>query len=366
MFFGERSERQFRWGVQLLVAVVALGTMLLFGPSVGLAADKSDKSAARRQEAEALIQKALAVSDVRAAGSAQFGMRGTIFVNGAKKHVADGNYLLLWAAPDRWREEIQFHDYSRVRTGAKNAYWQTRSIDYELLPIDDLSGVLDFPRHLRGLLHRLTDPTKAQGQTQTQLDLAKRKIKGRQQECVLFRRPYQQNETYCFDMQSGALVGEENMPWEGRNAEYSDFSTFSGKIFPGTIQVKRGDQTEVQFHLNGISPLGKMDDNTFEAPPNATLWGSCADEERPKEMYAPAPQYPRQMIEDHVAGNVYVYAVVGIDEMLHDMRVLPESNQRLVPSTMGAISTWNYAPTSCEGAPLPRETVVTVTYTIGG
>lgn len=346
-----------RYFEAIVLGCVAMATLLFFGPRA--IAGNSDKNDAKRQEAEAIIQKALATEDLRAKGSAEFGMRGTISVNGAKKQVAQGNYVLLWSAPDRWREEIQFHDYSRIRVGGKDAYWQARSIDYELLPINDISDALNFPRRLRGVLRRLTDPQKSQAGPQPQLQLAKHKIRGRQEECVVFQWPYQRNEAYCFDVQTGALVSDGSV-------EYGDFSAFNGKIFPGTIQVNRGDRAEVQFRSSGISALGQMDEKTFEAPPNAMLWGSCADDEHPKEMYAPAPQYPRQMIEDHISGNVYVYAVVGIDGMLHNMKVLPESNQRLVPSTVEAISTWNYAPASCEGTPLPRETVVTTVYTIGG
>lgn len=342
----------------------AVTVAFLLGARVKAA--KSDNSDAKKQEAEALIQKALAAEDVQAAGSAEFGMQGTIFVNGSKKQEAQGNYSLLWEAPDRWREEIQFHNYSRIRVGAKNAYWQTCSIDYELLPINDLSDALGFPRQLRALLRRLTEPGQAQGQTQPRfkLALARHKMKGRQADCILFKRAYVPTEAYCFDLQNGALVSEGNRFWGGGDVEYSDFSTFNGKVFPGTIQVERGDRAEVQFHLSGISPLGKTDAETFDAPPNATLWGSCADKERPKELYAPAPRYPDEMKLEHISGNVYVYAVIGIDGMLHDMKVLPESEPGLVPSTIAAISTWNYAPASCGGTPLPRETVVTVTYTL--
>lgn len=293
-------------------------------------------------------------------------MRGIISVNGAKKRAAQGNYVLLWEAPDRWREEIQFDNYSRIRVGAKDAYWQMRSIDYETLPINDLSEALSFPRQFRALLRRLTEPEKSQAgpQPQLQLQLSKRKIKGGQAGCVLFKRPYQQNEAYCFDLQNGTLVSEKNRYWQD-DVEYSDFSTFNGKLFPGTIQIKRDDGAEVQFHLSGISPLGKTDGETFDAPHNATLWGSCADDKRPKEVHAQAPRYPDEMKLEHVSGDVYVYAVIGIDGMEHDMKVLPESEPRLVPSTIAAISTWNYAPASCEGTPLPRETVVMVRYTLG-
>lgn len=347
-----------------VVALTGAATVaLLLGARVR--AGKSDKSEAKKQEAEALIQKALVAEDVRAAGSAEFGMQGTIFVNGSKRQEAQGNYSLLWEAPDRWREEIQFPNYSRIRVGAKNAYWQTRSIDYELLPINDLSDALSFSRQLRALLRRLTEPEKPQAGPQPQLELGKRKIKGRQAGCILFKRAYVPTEAYCFDVQNGALVSEGNRFWGGGDVEYSDFSTFNGKVFPGTIHVERSDRAEVEFHLSGISRLGKTDAETFDAPANAKLWGSCADGERPKEMHAPAPRYPDEMKQEHISGTVYVYAVVGIDGMLHNMKVFSESEQRLVPSTIAAISTWNYAPASCGGTPLPRETVVTVTYTIG-
>ncbi len=155
-----RGRRYFK-AVALIGAVTVA---FLLGARVK--AGKSDNSDAKKQEAEALIQKALAVEDVRATGSAAFGMRGIISVNGAKKEAVQGNYVLLWEAPDRWREEIQFHNYSRIRVGAKDAYWQTRSIDYELLPINDISDALSFPRHLRALLRRLTHPEKSQAPEQ--------------------------------------------------------------------------------------------------------------------------------------------------------------------------------------------------------
>jgi Gram-negative bacterial TonB protein C-terminal len=333
-----------------------LACLLVTALLPAFAGTQSDKDAAKRQEADAIIERALSVSDIRAEGSAEFGMRGTITVNGAKKHAAEGTYLLLWMAPDRWREEIQFQDYSRMRVGTKNQYWQTRSIDYELLPINGISVALSFPGRLRSILQSTPDKGT--------LDLAKRKIHGRTGPCVLFtpEKGHVPDQAYCFDAENGALISEEHAPWNGAgDVEYSDFVSFGGKIFPGTIQLKMDGRAEAQFHVSGLSPLGQVDPKAFDAPPNAAEFGDCEEGNHPTPLHGGVPRYPEEMKREHVSGNVYVYALIGTDGKLHNMKVLPESDQRFVTATLPVMATWDYAPSSCGDV----ETIVATVFRMG-
>ncbi len=343
---------------RLQAPFVAACAILCFALPPTVTGRNSNKDDAKNAPAEALIEKALAASDLCTPGSAPFELRGTISVNDAKRQVARGTYLLIWAAPDQWREEIQFNDYSRIRVGGKSQYSQSRSSDYELLPIYDFSSAFRFPQDLRALLQT--------GADKANLEVKKRKTNGRQLECVRFVPPeFSSPDQYCFDAQTSVLVGEENTRWgNGGMAKYSNFSAFDGKLFPATIQFQRDGTTTVQFQLDKISPLGKVDPKSFIAPPNAEVWADCANGTVPRALHPGMPRYPSELAEEHASGTVYVYATIGADGALHNMEVLPQSDKRFAPTTLSGISGWRYSTESCGGPPQPTETVVIVAYTL--
>lgn len=343
--------RSLSFAVSILVAIcgaLALATLLRAG-------DKSSKDAAARAKALTLFQKALAVSDIRAPGSPPFELQGKIDVresSGAK--AASGTYLLKWAAPDKWREEIHFPNYFRIRIGSKDGYFQSRNISYEVEPVCDLSAALGFLREL----HVWARQSSIAGLHM--VNIHQRKVGGAKADCVtLLRNDDKYGAEYCFDVDKGLLL-------RSGDDEFSGFTSVGRKLFPGKILVKGASSTTVQLKLSTAGTRENINDADFQPAANATTWASCDNpDELARVRHYVIPEYPIGARRAHVQGTVVVYGMVGADGKLHDLQVLNNPNISLTKSVLSALNGREYEPEICHGAAVSTEEVLRVAFTLG-
>jgi len=60
-----------------------------------------------------------------------------------------GDYSLDWVSPSKWREEIRFGKYERLRVGDANGYWQTNGLNYQPEIIFQLDTMLHIKDTIR-------------------------------------------------------------------------------------------------------------------------------------------------------------------------------------------------------------------------
>lgn len=347
--------RACRVGKYISVALAAPSVLaLLFAIS---ARGQSDKDAAARAQATALFAKALALSDLCAPGSPPFELRGTINVPQRGGKDVEGTYLLKWSSPEKWREEIHFANYTRVRVGGKNQYWQSRTTSYEVQPVLELDQGLDFLKELRVW----TSPEATNDLKSVKLHRAKvEKIKS---DCVALTLKVSQYEPdYCFDPSNGTIVSEK-----ANDDEFSQYTPFAGKFFPRNIRIKESSTAPLTFIVNSIAPLVSPDPADFQTPAGARAWPSCDSPDRLAKMSRPVfPAYPVNEKLDHIQGTVFVYCVIGVDGRLHNIRVLSAPDIGLANSAVAAMERSEYVPEICHGTPVPVETSLTMIYKLGG
>lgn len=330
--------------------LAALSVLALpFAPSAN---GQSDKDAAARAQATAMFAKALALTDLRAPGSPPFELRGTINVRKAA-----GTYLLKWVSPEKWREEIHFSDYTRVRVGGKDQYWQSRTTSYEVQPVLELDQALDFLKEL----HVWTNP-EAMNELKS-VKLHRAKVEKNKSDCVALTLKVSQYEPdYCFDPSNGTLVSEKP-----NDDEFSQYAPFAGKLFPGNIRIKESSTAPLTFIVNSIAPLVSPDPADFQSPAGASAWPSCDSPDRLAKMSRPVfPTYPVNEKIDHIQGTVFVYCVIGVDGRLHNVRVLSAPDIGLANSALAAMERSEYVPETCHGTPVPAETLLAMVYNLGG
>lgn len=331
--------------------LAALSALAL--PFAPLASGQSGKEAAARAQATALFAKALALSDLRAPGSPPFELHGTIDIHQGLRKVT-GVYLLKWASQEEWREEVHFLNYTRVRVGGKDKYWQSRTTSNEIQPVLELDQGLDFLKEL----HVWARPEAMNDLKIVKLHQAKiEKIKA---DCVTLTLKVPEYEPdYCFDPSDGTLVKR------GGN-EFSKFTPFSGKLFPGNIRINDSSAPPITLIVNSISPLGSTDSGDFQPPADATAWPSCDDPDSlPKIRQRVFPIYPVYEKFGHIQGTVFVYCVIGLDGRLYNLRVLSAPDIGLANSAVTALEQWEYAPETCHGTPVPVETLLAIVYNLG-
>lgn len=339
----------------LAAAIFIVSLVFVTMTTATRARDKSNKDAAVRAQALALFQKALAVSDIRAPGSPPFELQGTIDVreaSGAK--LTSGTYLLKWAAPDKWREEIHFPSYFRIRIGSKDGYFQSRNISYEVGPVGDLSKTLGYLRelHVWARQSSIADLQK--------VNIHQRKVSGVKADCVTLLRKKDDDygPEYCFDSDKGSLL-------RSGDDEFSGFTSVGGKLVPSTVLVKGASPTTAKLTLSTLANLEGITDADFQPAPDATTWPSCDDPDQLAYVrHVVRPEYPNEA-KGGAQGTVVAYGIVGADSRLHAPEILNSPDIDLTKSALATLNRWEYEPEVCRGKPVPTEVVIRVVFTLG-
>ncbi len=331
-----------------LAALAALSILI-----VPCAGGQSAKDAAARAQATALFARAVSVTDIRAPGSPPFELRGAINVQSHGKGGANGEYLLRWASPTRWREEIAFHNYTRIRVGGENQYWQSRTTSHDPESILQLDQALDFLKRL----HAWSNPASIAALKDVRFHHEKRN--GVKLDCVsLIPNGLNFGPDFCFDAANGSEVSD--MP--GPN-DFSGSVTFHGKHFPGSIRAEEAPAVPVTMIVNSISPLNDTRNEDFQPPQGATAWPSCDEPDAvPVIQRGVAPEYPTNEKLSHEEGSVFFYGVIGADGRLTQLAVLSTPDEAFAQSALTAASQWMYSPETCHGVPVPVEVLERITY----
>lgn len=322
-------------------------------PCATLSAGKKDKI-----DPDALLARARSEEVLRTSGTSPTVIRADLQVTNGRAGVAHGEYLLAWASPSQWREEIRFSSYVRIRVGTDKGYWQISTPDYEPEVIFELDPLLD----VSTILHVSPDDTTGK--------VKQRRSHGAMLQCVnVKRRSLGAERTLCFDATSGALVSVDN-PLAGiSRIEYKGFNTFAGKIVPYEIKATNDGQVVASMNVTAVGNLPGNNPALFTAPANAGFWPECdnilndadAQPQRPKLLV-----YPDAAKQNHEQGTVVFYAVIEGDGSVSRLTPIQGPASDLISAAAAAVRTWRYKPVVCDGKPAHWQTRVTLVFTLGG
>jgi len=285
-------------------------------------------------------------------------MRGRIEVSGVNASVAVGDYAVDWASPSKWREEIRFANYQRMRIRDANGYWQSSTLEYQPYLIYLLSDLVDLKAALRvRSIHTVGD-------------VKSRKKDGIQQRCVDVNAPKRTHHVLCFDDTTGALIaieypqGDNSVPPEISRIEYKDFRSIAGKLIPYERQAFNGRKTVALLKITEVKELSPVNPAEFTPPPNAERWPQC-DDMRDEELkdHAP-PNYPQAARSNHEQGRVILYGVLETNGTLSHLTVIKGVNDLLNGATVEAVRRWHYTPAQCGGNPIRLETSIAIDFSL--
>lgn len=329
------------------IALVALTLVCAFDSDPAYADDSKD--------AAPVFLKAAEQSDIRTPGSPPFELDAKVnFVAGDLKPHA-GTYKLLWLSPSKWREEISFDAYSRVRVGGEDRYWQQRSPAFELLQIHELTDAIGFGSRLRA--------AKSTGK------LKSRKESGATLECSQVSDPVV--EEFCFDPAQGDLVlekipnGPQSPIVEPVSIRYSNFQAFGEKRFPGTIEVSLNGAPLADFSLEHLSAPENTNASDFVPPPGASAWLTCGTSGKQRMLVQVPPAYPQEEKNNHRQGMVLMSGIISPDGSVQNLKVVAAPSQALADASVAAVRQWRYEPLVCSGVATQLDTFIHIIFQLG-
>jgi len=344
----QKSVMKFR-PTRCLLLILCLTALSL----LALSADKKQPQA----DASQFLNRVRDTTKIGTPGSPPFRLQAHVGAAPMErgKPQLDGTYMLTWFSPDRWREEITFPGYHRVRVASQKKLWTAADLSFEPVRVYELCQLFDLRSQW----------TLQPGES---ANLQKAKMhSGVGTQCVEVRGDMEPGREVCADASSFLPIRLEMlMPYNPvrTSFEYADYQPEIGKQFPRVMRAFEGKSLALEVRVEELVPNLNPDESVFEPPAQAVAWDWCADAEPARVVEKSAPRYPQAARASRQQGVVSVYGVIGIDGSLHDLTVVRSAGQDFDSATLAAVSGWRYRPAMCGDIPTPFEKVIDVTYTL--
>ena len=308
----------------------------------------------RKQDpaALALINHAIAVSDIQAREAPAFRLHARIQVNYAEGKSEKGEVLRIGTPAGMWHYEQSLAGYHSVEVSAGKQVWAVSNLHYLPFPMFLAERALSLPGELRAAKGRgLEEPFQSSANGE---------------ECV---RTLDESHPlkYCFDPENGELRQLVDSPWNV-TYEYSKYESFGTKSFPRELRVVRNSGSVfVDIHVDRLELIENLDLRAFlpvKGSKERTLASRCDDIDRPKLEKMVRPVYPEEADHAGLTGVVRLYAEIGEDGVPRGMWPINASPPVLREAAIAAVRQWRYRPQVCKatGASMPLVAPITVLF----
>jgi TonB family protein len=306
---------------------------------------------------EALLTQARKLHGVWTAGTLPVTMQAEIQVFDGKGGVTPGQYIVSWVSPVRWREELRFPNYERVRVHDAKGYWQKSALNFQPQIIRQLDSLMDFKSVLKFRAKEVLGKVKARDKD------------GVRQRCTEVKwTKIGTGRILCFDEGNGNLLSVEypknlyeNPPAISR-VEYSAFHDVGEKHVPFEIRAFKDKTFVATVKVLEITPIGEENPLLFVAPTNSEFWAQCDDMQDVELVRPVLPQYPDSEREKRESGTVIFYAVIEADGTPSHLTLIQQATPNMEASAADAVRQWHYKPAACGSTPIRVETSIAVEF----
>ncbi|HTR27352.1 MAG TPA: energy transducer TonB [Terriglobales bacterium] len=298
-----------------------------------------------QNEAEALLERARHLSDIRGPGSPPFRLKVSFTFIGDELETFAGTYTEYWESDSKWRKEIVVGARKRIEVASGTKLWTSDSDP--MLPekadhIKLAAGV--FPSRTVKLEFGSIDAIPGDQGTR----------------CAVTKPvgPHNGKSAVCFDQAHGALVEYIVPQWTRYHltdfaCSYADFRKFGGQWYPFAMDCRVAQHRQMEAHVTELASENPDDAHLFDPPAGAMELGWCAAGAiAPKPDYTPAPLRPTGMGERR--SPVTLRMVVDAKGKPQDIRVISPPDKAVDEMAIGTVERWRFKPATCDGEPMAQ------------
>jgi hypothetical protein len=292
-----------------------------------------------KKEATALLQKAMDMAKLK--------VEGVPFHLVAKFHyeaysrTSDGAYELLWAAPDRFREEFRLDTLSETDVVVGDKRYVLRTGPALQLGLWRLRSLLNSP------LAKLAEPklqvSKVWSSSGVNAGV-----------CMSVSNALIEKQA-CFDPASSAVVSVKVASRNNSNIEMrlDDFVAVGPKRYPRHQFSHMGAET-LDVKLDNVEQASQFADGAFVPPAGATVFQWCPDAVQRASMYP--PRISIGMPPSGVESLAY-YLLIGRDGLVVKSIPLLVPSQRTEKQTTQWLQKAKFPIMVCHGQPIDYERI---------
>ena len=308
----------------------------------------------KETEAASLLDRAELLSGVRADGAPAFRLK--VDFNVVQEGFSqEGAYSEIWESRTRWRRETTLGDFRRTEVASGRRLWR---LDSATAPerIADILGFFELSMPTP-LMQMFLKPTRIEDQ----------QIRGMSMRCIETSDGSWGTFALCFDKNTGALAAQleplrVGMGIAAKDCIFSHYQKFGGHIVAGAYQCYEDGHLKFQARVASITAA--------EATPDPALFAALAGAKEMVNCLGPIMQgklidkvEPRLPLALGIKGaTVDLYAVIGTDGRLHELKVTSPPNPEFDGPALEAARQRRYKPSTCDGEPVEVETHLEVRY----
>jgi TonB family protein len=304
-----------------------------------------------QHRAQALLDKARQLSDIRAPNAPSFRLQATFSLPGKDLALVQGSYTEVWVSKSKWRRETVIKDWRRLEIGGAARFWR----------LDNSSDVPDQSALLPNAMEMFLWPPLSL----TFESVSDHPAMDPPAECVLTRPdgPKQNLRlAFCFDKKSGVLLEKvfpAERPWNmvSDACDYRSFRQIGERWLPQEIVCFEDKHRELDIKLTDLS-FETPDPTLFNPPAGAIELGICSVKPNPpRPAVHPAPRWPPASDQK---SQVALSVVVDIKGNPQDVRVVSSAGAHFDEAAVSTVRSWRFFPATCEGEPMPMQIEVQV------
>jgi len=303
------------------------------------------------EEGRLLLDRAVQLSDIRAAGAPAFRLKADLKVI-HEGSIIEGTYTETWLSRGRWRKETTLGELHRTVVADGQSLWTLGDISQSVTAI----GELGFP----------IDRLAAAGEFWKADKIEDREIGSLPARCIETKAHSQGSRSaLCFAKDRGLLLAKA-VPTEvqdkmvERSCEYRDYQEFNGKTFPRQILCFDSLKPVFGETILELKVTPSPDPAIFTPPVGATQSTNCQGViNPPTPSYTPDPEVTRR---ETPKSPVDIELLVQADGKTSDLKVVKSIDEAFDQAAVKAVQKWRFKPATCDGVPLAYHIHVWVSF----
>ena len=318
-------------------------TFILLWLLVPIVAGDTPKENAQK-DAEALLERARELSDIRNEKASPFRLRANFSLVGDNLDTFEGSYTEMWASDSQWRREIVIGDWKRIEVGTPNRLWK----------LDNAKGMPNEASRVPGAIAILpARSAKFEFESIQRSDNATL--------CAVTKPVGERKakHAFCFDQKDGVLV--ENIAPEflrqhvaDYSCGYDDFRKFGNQFFPYNIDCRLDKHKKLEVHVVDLTREAFTGASLFAPPDGAIEIGRCAAfASSPKPLYTPNPIFPAG--ERGQIGIVGIRFVIDNKGKTENIEISRSAGKAFDDNAASAVRNWRFKPATCNGEAMPTQ-----------
>jgi hypothetical protein len=309
------------------------------------AATHASRTSISKEEAKALIDKALQMTEIRTSGSPPFRLRAQLHLSALMGPDLWGTYLLEWAAPDRFYERISFASFEESQIALGDRLWRQRSLPYIPYSVWQMESLIR------------PDPELQVGDKNKVHKIREVKKDGIHLLCIETSYKGTPKEV-CLDPTSGAPL-RIAIPDLSLTYEFSDYASIGARVFARQRRLFVGRKLVLEVRVDVIETVPSFPPERFTPPPADAQTEAWCPDPKPAELLKGADWPPfygapgRALARPR--GLLAVSGVIRRDGRLHNLTVVAPLDKTYDEYVLKNLEHFRYRPASCGAVPIETD-----------